>query len=225
MGKALILDCDGVLAETQAAHISCANAAFVDTELSLTWDEALFARLSQTAGVRHQAEAYFGRFGWPGGEAGNHELLGRIEEAHRKEFVRLARDGEIPLREDVGDLIDFASAAGWAVAVCTDDHADLASVCVSRLGLKRASMVQLVVSGRDVERQRPDGAVYRHAAERLGLAPSDCTAVIARPFGALAAKSAGLAFIALPGVGVNPLSFAGGRVVEALSPEGLGLAA
>jgi len=225
MGKALILDCDGVLAETQAAHIACANAALMEAGLSLTWDKALYARLSQTAGVRHQAEAYFGRFGWPGGEAGNRELLDRIETTHRREFVRLARNGEIPLREDVGDLIDFASAAGWAVAVCTDDHADLASACVSRLGLKRASMVQLVVSGRDVERPRPGGAIYQHAAEGLGLAPSDCTAVIARPLGAMAAKSAGLAFIALPGTGANPLSFSGGRVVEGLSPAGLGLAA
>ncbi|MEO0784283.1 MAG: HAD family hydrolase [Pseudomonadota bacterium] len=227
MARALILDCDGVLAHTEATHIACANKAFSDAGLDTSWDETLYARVTQTAGFRGQLTAYFGRFGWPKGEADNQDLLDQLTTRHRDLFVAAVRSGAVPLRDDVPELIDFAVSAGWKLAVCTDDHPDIASASVSRLGLQRASAIGVVVGGPDVQRPRPDPGLYLAVAERLGLAPEDCTAVVSRPFGAMAARSAGLTVSALAGPAANAASFGGAAMISKLDagPQGLNLAA
>ena len=214
MSEALILDCDGVLAITEPAHLAAANAAFEAAGLELRWDEAMFARLSQTAGMRAQAKAYFSRFGWPGGEADNSELLDAIETAHLKAFREGVRRGEVVLRDGAGDLIDAAAKGGLKVAVCSDDHADAAMACLSLLGLQLASKVSVMLGRSDVERGKPEPDLYLAAAERLGVAPDACLVIDDTASGVSAGAKAGMTVIAAPlMLGASPQAFPGAKSV------------
>lgn len=210
MAEALILDCDGVLAITEPAHLAAANVAFAEVGLDLTWDEAMYARLVQTAGMRAQCAAYFSRFGWPGGEADNTELLDAIEQAHLKAFRAGVRAGEVVLREGAAELIDRAAQAGLKVAVCSDDHVDAAMACLSLLGLQRASKVAVMLGRSDVARGKPEPDLYLKAANRLGVAPSACLLVDDTVSGCAAGVKAGMIVIAAPLMaGASPQAFPG----------------
>ena len=221
MIRSLVLDCDGVLADTTAAHLAAANSAFAAAGLDLSWDEAMYQRVSATAGLRGQVAAYFGRFGWPGGEADNQQLLDKIEAAHKRAFIGLVRAGGATLREDVPSLLDWASGLGWKLGICSDNHADLASACVSRLGLGGASKVSVVMGSEAGLKTRPDAGIYTRIAERLAEEPAACTAIVARPFGAMAARAAGLQAIALAGPSASPVNFGGARIITSLDPGAL----
>lgn len=214
MTEALILDCDGVLAITEPAHLAAANAGFEAAGLDVRWDEAMFARLSQTAGLRAQATAYFARFGWPGGEADNTDLLDMLEAVHLKAFREGVRRGEVVLRDGVGDLIDRADHAGLKVAVCSDDHVDAAMACLSLLGLQRASKVSVMVGRPEVARGKPEPDLYLAAAERLGVSPAACLVVDDTSAGCAAGVKAGMAVAAAPlTAGASPQAFPGVKAV------------
>ncbi len=220
MTEALILDCDGVLAITEPAHLAAANAAFEAAGLDLRWDEAMFARLSQTAGLRAQARAWFARFGWPGGEADNTELLDTLEAVHLKAFREGVRRGEVVLREGAGNLIDRAAHAGLKVAVCSDDHVDAAMACLSLLGLQRASKVSVMVGRPDVARGKPEPDLYLMAAERLGVAPEACLVVDDTASGCSAGVKVGMTVVAAPLMaGASPQAFPGVKVVVSALDE------
>lgn len=221
MTKALILDCDGVIADTSAAHIDAANTGFAEAGVDVTWDEAMYARVSATAGLRGQLKAYFGRFGWPGGEADNIDLVDRIEAAHNRRFIERVRDGKVALRSDLISLIEHATGRAWRLAVCSEDHADLAAACVSRLGLGLSSRISIVLGGDAGLEPRPDPAPYLTIAEQMGVSPSDCTAIVARPFGVMAAKNAGFHALGLVGPGDNPLAFGGTPTIHSLDAAAL----
>ncbi|MCI4645014.1 MAG: HAD-IA family hydrolase [Hyphomonadaceae bacterium] len=223
MADALILDCDGVLAITEPAHLGAANAAFEAAGLELRWDEAMFARLVQTAGMRAQCAAYFSRFGWPGGEADNTDLLDRIETAHLKAFREAVRGGQVVLREGAADLVEAAASAGQKIAVCSDDHADAAMACLSLLGLQRASQVSVMVGRSDVSRGKPEPDLYLEAASRLAASPAACLVVDDTASGCAAGVKAGMQVIAAPLVaGANAQAFPGAKscvsALDAIDP-------
>jgi len=227
MSKAIILDCDGVLAQTADAHLKAANAAFAAAGLDIIWDAAMYQRVSATAGFRAQTTAYFGRFGWPGGEADNVELLDAIEAEHARQFISLARAGEIELRNDAIALLKHASSQGMKIAVCSDDAPELGSGCVSRLGLGLASAIAVVAGGNSDQKPRPDPSIYAGIASQLGATPDVCTAIVAKPVGAMAAKAAGMEVCVLSDGSGTPSNIPGSRVISSLDPgpSGLGLAA
>jgi beta-phosphoglucomutase-like phosphatase (HAD superfamily) len=54
-----------------------------------------------------------------------------------------------------------------------------------------------VVTAEDVERRKPDPALFLKAAERLGVAPAECTVVEDAVNGIAAAKAAGMRCVAV----------------------------
>jgi HAD superfamily hydrolase (TIGR01509 family) len=65
-----------------------------------------------------------------------------------------------------------------------------------KIGLPPASW-QAVVTAEDVERRKPDPAIFLKAAERLGVCPADCTVVEDAVNGIAAAKVAGMRCVAV----------------------------
>ena len=68
---------------------------------------------------------------------------------------------------------------------------------LTRLGLRAA--FETLATADDVERVKPDPALYALALQRLGVAAAEAFAVEDSPHGVAAARSAGLACIAVPG--------------------------
>jgi HAD superfamily hydrolase (TIGR01509 family) len=65
-----------------------------------------------------------------------------------------------------------------------------------------ADQFQAISAGDEVERGKPDPALYRLVARRMTVSPRDCVAVEDTPVGATSALAAGMMVIAVP----NPLT-------------------
>lgn len=58
MLKALILDVDGTLADTELAHLAAFNHAFAEVGLDWHWDVPLYTRLLEVSGGKERIRAY-----------------------------------------------------------------------------------------------------------------------------------------------------------------------
>src|SRR5205807_9910683 len=78
-------------------------------------------------------------------------------------------------------------------------------------------LFDVLVTGKDVNRGKPDPQVFLVAAERLGVPPANCAVVEDAPVGIIAANSAKMASIALVSTGHTPESVShAGLVVRSL---------
>jgi HAD superfamily hydrolase (TIGR01509 family) len=177
--SALLFDLDGTLVDTRAANYAAYAAALA--EIGVEIDEAAFNTLADGRNWR-----------W---------FLPRIlgPEAHQSPAVAARK---IELYSDlVGQarpnpqMIALARAARGHVptAVVTTASAANAGAVLERHGL--AGLFDLVVSGDDVTRHKPDPEAYALAAARLGVSPARCLAFEDSDAGAASATAAGVAVI------------------------------
>ena len=92
-------------------------------------------------------------------------------------------------------LLDRLAAAAIPVAVATSAPPENVSHTLAELGL--ATRLTCVIRGDQVPRGKPFPDVFLAAAERLGVAPTDCVAFEDAPIGVIAARSAGMRTVAV----------------------------
>jgi putative hydrolase of the HAD superfamily len=83
---------------------------------------------------------------------------------------------------ELADAVRRARAAGVATALVSDAHAVPADV---------AALFDVVVLGPALGARKPDPEVFRRAAARLGLTPSECVVVDDHPANVRGARAAG----------------------------------
>ncbi len=194
MFKALLFDCDGVLVDTERdGHRVAFNRAFADVGLAVEWDVATYGELVTVSGGKERMRHYFDRAGWPDG-IDDHDAF--IKDLHRRKtdlFMGIIAGGELPLRPGVARLVDEAIAAGLTLAVCSTSNERAVTAVVERLlGPQRSSYFKGIFAGDMVPAKKPDPAVYRLAAETLGVEPAACAVIEDSRNGLLAAKRAGM---------------------------------
>jgi len=105
------------------------------------------------------------------------------------------RDG-LALKPGVAALFDWLDAQGIVRAVATSTRRERARTKLEHTRLW--TRIDALVGGDEVERGKPDPAIYRLAAERLGVAPADCIAFEDSENGARAAQAAGVRVVIVP---------------------------
>lgn len=103
--------------------------------------------------------------------------------------------GPIPWRPGAKDALAMVREAGLRCALVTNTKRSLTEYGLDTLG---RDFFDLSVCGDEVEHGKPDPAIYRRAAELLGVDPADCVAIEDSPTGALAAQGAGCGLIVIP---------------------------
>ncbi|MFE3543236.1 HAD family hydrolase [Nocardia sp. NPDC059177] len=103
--------------------------------------------------------------------------------------------GPIPWRPGAKDALAMVRAAGLRCALVTNTKRSLAEYGLDTLG---RDFFDASVCGDEVEHGKPDPAIYRRAAELLGVDPADCVAIEDSVTGALAAQGAGCGLIVIP---------------------------
>jgi beta-phosphoglucomutase-like phosphatase (HAD superfamily) len=172
---ALLFDCDGVLADTERdAHRVAFNMAFKEKGIEDVWDEALYGKLLETGGGKERMIAFWTESGWPAGYEGG-ERLDLVKGLHLRKtelFMELVASGKVPLRNGVKRLIDEARASGVIVAVCSTSNEKAVAEIVKMLGPEHASNIR-IFAGDVVPKKKPDPAIYKLAAQELGLDPAN----------------------------------------------------
>lgn len=176
--RALLVDLDGTLADTSEANFQ-AYARALKEGAGIDIDRQTF-----------QAEA-FGR-NWRqflpsmlvrGGSSVAAADIARRKTGLYRETIRHARFNEALL------MLLRGRAPGVATAlVTTASGANVASVLAQRPDIR--SLFDLVITGDDVQRHKPDPEAYAMAARQLGVEPNECVVIEDSDIG----MAAGLAF-------------------------------
>lgn len=192
--KALIFDCDGVLADTERdGHRVAFNRAFGAKGYDYEWSVELYGELLQVAGGKERMRHYFDKVGWP---EDVQELDAFIKEMHKLKtdlFLEIINNGELPLRPGVERLIDEAIDAGIELAICSTSNERAVNLLVEKmLGLERKKYFKVILAGDVVSRKKPDPEIYHLALQHLGYQPESCIVVEDSRNGYLAARAAGI---------------------------------
>ncbi|MEV6060185.1 HAD family hydrolase [Nocardia asteroides] len=103
--------------------------------------------------------------------------------------------GPIPWRPGAKDALAMVRAAGLRCALVTNTMRSLTEYGLDTLG---RDFFDTSVCGDEVAHGKPDPAIYRRAADLLGVDPLACVAIEDSPTGALAAQGAGCGLIVIP---------------------------
>lgn len=212
---AVLLDCDGVLVDSEpiTQTLIADDLAGRGLQLPAAGLEALL--LGGT--IRGLAERL-------------HEMGARlpddwVDQIYARLYARLA--GGCPAMPGAGRLLDALDAAGIAYAVGSNGTRQKMQITLGQHpGLWRRLKDRLH-SGQDLGCPKPDPGLWLHCAASLGAAPAACVVVDDSPSGARAARLAGMRCLGLAAPGHAPrLAAEGAEVIAALDevPGRLGLA-
>lgn len=181
--KALILDMDGVIIDSEPMHFK------LERELL----EELGGRISP-----REQEEFVGRtdrFIWSELKARFRlkEDLDRIIDMKKDRF--LERIGEIGLVENFRDFLEMIGREDLKIAIASSNNRGAVERVIEFFDL--ADHIDFYISGEEVERGKPDPEIFLKAAEKLGVSPKDCLVIEDATSGIRAAKAAGMKSIGL----------------------------
>jgi HAD superfamily hydrolase (TIGR01509 family) len=195
----LLLDCDGVLADTELdGHLPAFNEAFRALGLSVSWTPEQYRVLLRVGGGKERLAAFLDTH--PGiAPTDVHERRELIERVHRLKselYVGRVERGALPARPGVRRLVAEALDQGWRVAVAsTSAVASVEAVLRAVVGPDLRAKMSGVFAGDVVTRKKPAPDIYELALRELGRAPMDAIVVEDSQSGAAAASSAGIRHI------------------------------
>jgi beta-phosphoglucomutase len=191
--RAVLFDMDGVLIDSYLPHLRSWRR--LAAEEGLPFSEEEFAR-------------HFGRTGrevvtifWPGRASQAERLAARKEALFRAEI-----ETAFPAAGGARELVQALQREGFSLALASSGPPDNVALALERLGL--AGSFGAVVTGRDVERGKPDPQVFLLAAERLGAPPARCVVVEDAPVGVAAAHAGGMKAVGVLSTGRRAGDFA-----------------
>ena len=199
MNRALILDCDGVLADTELdGHLVAFNQVFAQAGTGFQWGTEEYGDLLKIGGGKERLRHYLNQN--PGHGLGEGDQLdARIAEFHKAKsaaYVEIVEAGKLPGRPGVRRLIEEALDAGWQVAVAsTSAVGSVEAVLASVIGPQNRARMAGVFAGDMVKAKKPAPDIYLMTMEALGVSADEAVVIEDSEAGAKAAENAGLAHI------------------------------
>lgn len=185
--RAVVFDFDGVMIDTEATSLGAWQQLYASfgeqvplekwVTLIGTWNAAWDPRAELEARVRRALD-------WD-----------MIEPERMAAEYALA--DEQPLLPGVETLLADAEAAGVRLAIASSSSERWVRHHLERLGI--AGRFEALATRHDVERTKPDPALYLLALERLGVDALEAFAVEDSVHGVAAARAAGMPVVAVPG--------------------------
>lgn len=177
--KAIIFDVDGTLADTEDGHRKSFNKAFAECGLDWNWDVALYDKLLKVTGgkerIKYFVSDFLKSFDKPADYDGFVKNLHAVKTVH---YTTMLREGHIPLRPGVKQLIEEAHAAGIMLAIATTTTPENVSALLEvGLGKDWARYFAANGCGDIVPHKKPAPDIYFWVLEKLKLKASDCIAL------------------------------------------------
>lgn len=207
MLRALLWDVDGTLAETEDAHRTAFNTAFVEAGLAWHWDRDLYGRLLTVSGGQERIAFYQNSV-----ETEKPLSWDAIASLHKRKtaiYGELLASGRVSLRPGVARILHEAAVCGLKLAVTTTTStANVHRLMSATLG-HCAPRWAACVCAEDVTRKKPAPDVYTSALALLGLSARECLAVEDSQNGLRAALGAGIPCLVTPSAYTRDQDFSG----------------
>jgi HAD superfamily hydrolase (TIGR01509 family) len=217
--RALVFDCDGVLAETERdGHRVAFNQMFADEGLGVSWSVEEYGEKLVIAGGRERlmrlcTDDFVRAHGLP---TDRQELEQVVRGWHRRKteiFVRMVHDGLVAPRPGVRRLAEAAHEAGWGLAVAsTSAEESVRAIAMRALGAVISTGV-VVVAGDMVRQKKPAPDVYARALADLGTSPAESVAIEDAAIGVASARTAGMPVVATESHYTRDEELGGARIV------------
>lgn len=183
--RGVLWDLDGTLIDSAGLHYQA-------------WRETLLAH-----GREHSPEDFAHYFGKRNdhilrsifGLALSDEESGRIAEEKEERFRGLVRDQGLTALPGARGWLERLEEAGYRQALASSAPRRNIAVAIDTLGFAR--FFDAIVSADEVDRGKPDPAIFLEAASRLGLPPGRCVVVEDSPAGLEAARRAGMCSVGI----------------------------
>lgn len=210
--RAVILDVDGTLAETEEVHREAFNAAFQQTGLDWHWGRSVYRELLRVTGGKERIRAFDAM------RSASARLSDpEIAELHRIKTVRYAAliaAGDCLLRPGVRELLTAVRGRGQQLALATTTtRGNIDALLSATLGDPWKECFDAIVAGDDVAAKKPAPDVYLATLESLGAAAKDCVAIEDSANGLMAAMRAGIPVIITRSIYFHDDDFTGAMAV------------
>lgn len=210
---AVLFDVDGVLVDSWTPHARSWEMLAAETGATFTADDfaRTFGRRCREILLEFWPERTTAADGTPD-EAALRGLDDRKEALYREIVER-----DFPAIAGARALLDDLERAGVPFAAASSGPPENVHLVLDRLGGR--GRFGAIVTGRDVERGKPDPQVFTLAAAGLGMAASDCVVVEDAPDGIRAGLAAGAVVLGVASTGRDADDLRGlgaARVVRSL---------
>jgi HAD superfamily hydrolase (TIGR01509 family) len=199
MVRALIFDCDGVLADTERfGHLPAFNATFREFGLPVEWSVDEYGRRLQVSGGKERlatllTPAFVEAAGLPTDPEAQMVEVGRWHKRKTAIYTEMVGQGALPARPGIKRIIEAAQDAGWTLAVCsTSAEASVRAILDHAVGPERAARFDLILAGDVVAHKKPAPDIYLLALEQLTIPAASALVIEDSRNGLLAAVGAGL---------------------------------
>ncbi len=201
MTRALIFDCDGVLADTERdGHLVAFNQMWREQGVNWQWTVDQYAEKLKIGGGKERIASlardddFRAAFQVPASDEAWMAIVAGWHKRKSEIFQELVMAGAMPGRPGVKRLTRDALDQGWTLAVCsTSAQASVQAVLDSVVGRDLSSRFAGVFAGDIVKAKKPAPDIYNFAADRLGLAHDHCVVVEDSRNGLQSATAAGMA--------------------------------
>lgn len=177
--KAVIFDLDGVIAETERAHIQAEKETMLKHGIKISEDE-----LHQYTGTT--AKQMFTDL------IRKYHLKTTFDEVfnQKEEIMFNLLEREVEPTRGVIELLYKLKKAGIKLGIASSSHKRLIDYVLNKLRI--TSMFDSVVGAEDIINSKPDPEIFMTCARRLNVGPSECLVVEDSMLGVEAAKKAGM---------------------------------
>jgi HAD superfamily hydrolase (TIGR01509 family) len=197
--KALVFDCDGVLADTELhGHLVAFNRMWERAGVPWRWSEGQYAEKLKIGGGKERMRALFNEpafraaYPVPNDEPGQKELLAQWHAQKTAIYQEIIASGNVPGRTGVQRLAEEALATGWLLAVAsTSARPSVEAVLQCTVGEATAPKFK-IFAGDIVPKKKPAPDIYLFALKELGVSADRSVAIEDSRNGLLAATAAGI---------------------------------
>jgi dihydroxyacetone kinase phosphoprotein-dependent L subunit len=199
--RALIFDCDGVLADTERyGHLVAFNQVFEEFGLPVRWSPAEYKEKLRIGGGKERMASlltpeFVAAAGLPADPAGQRAMLATWHRRKTEIYTGLVAAGAVPPRPGVARVAAEALDAGWRLAVASTSAADSVTATLERAVGPESAPEIMVFAGDIVAHKKPAPDIYLVALDWLGLPPGQVLVVEDSRNGLRAATAAGLACV------------------------------
>jgi len=219
MIEALIFDVDGTLAETEEYHRRAFNEAFAELKIGWDWDVALYRKLLRITGGKERILAFAAQIA-PERLEYFRKITPEIHALKTRIYTSAVRQGHVPLRPGIAQLIADARAARIQLAIATTTTLENVSALLeAHLGPCWADIFPVVCAGDMVALKKPAPDIYQLALHHLSVPKPYCLAIEDSRNGVQSALAAGLHVVALKSCYAIEDDVTGARAIFANSDE------